>query len=314
MIHRDAGLVETSMPSMGTNHEDTKTLKIIPFAGCFGADARAEGFRGPVFVGLPDDSQSSYLKGSAGAPEVIRVAYDGRCYNSTSESGIDLAGEVGDFGDILAEDCFEKTYSKYRSVSESLFAAGKVPFFAGGDHAVTVPVVDGMKALGQPVQVVQIDAHPDLYPEFEGSRFSHACTAARILEMDHVERVVQMGIRALSPIQQEQIKRFSSRLRLLEARELDERIELADYIECELPVYISVDMDGFDPAYAQGVSHPVPGGLSPRQVLNLFRPADWRLVGMDTVEVNPLRDVNNLTAILAARVLHEGMAYSWLQS
>ena len=77
---------------------------------------------------------------------------------------------------------------------------------------------------------------------------------------------------------------------------------------------LSVDMDGFDPAYAPGVSHPVPGGLSPRQVLNLFHEANWRLVGMDTVEVNPLRDINNLTAILAGRVLHEGMAYAWKQA
>jgi arginase len=299
---------------MGTNHKTPKALETIPFAGCFGADARADGFRGPVFVGLPDDSQSSYLKGSAGAPEVIRVAYDGRCYNSTSESGIDLEGEVGDFGDISAEDCFEETYSKYRGVSEFLVGAGKVPFFVGGDHAVTVPVVDGLKNLGQPVQVVQIDAHPDLYPEFEGSRFSHACTAARILEMDHVERVVQIGIRALNHVQQEQIKRFEPRLRVLEARELDERIDLAEYIESKSPVYISVDMDGFDPAFAQGVSHPVPGGLLPRQVLNLFHRGNWKLVGMDVVEVNPLRDFNNLTAILAARILHEGMAYSWRQA
>ncbi len=292
----------------------TKTLRAIPFAGCFGADARAAGFRGPVFVGLPDDSQSSYLTGSAGAPEVIRAAYDGRCYNSTSESGVDLAGKVADFGDISAEDCFEKTYRKYCSVSESLVAEGKVPFFAGGDHAVTVPVVDGLKTLGQPVQVVQIDAHPDLYPEFEGSRFSHACTAARILEMEHVDLVVQIGIRALNRVQQEQMKRFGSRLRVLEARELDDRASLAAYIESEVPVYVSVDMDGFDPSYAPGVSHPVPGGLSPRQVLNLFHRANWTLVGMDAVEVNPLRDVNNLTAILAARILHEGMAYSWQQS
>ena len=67
MIRRDAELLETSMPSLASNHESTKTLRTIPFAGCFGADVRAAGFRGPVFVGLPDDSQSSYLKGSAAA-------------------------------------------------------------------------------------------------------------------------------------------------------------------------------------------------------------------------------------------------------
>jgi arginase family enzyme len=73
------------------------------------------------------------------------------------------------------------------------------------------------------------------------------------------------------------------------------------------PVYLTVDLDGFDPAYAPGVSHPVPGGLTPRQVLNFIQNAPWKLVGMDVVEVNPDWDVNDQTAILAARVLHEGM-------
>lgn len=299
---------------MKSNHKDTKRPGAVPFGGCFGAEVGSDDHSGLVFVGLPDDSQSSYLKGSAGAPEVIRRAYDGRCYNATSESGVNLEGKVADFGDILSEDCFEKTYRKYRSVSESLVAEGRVPFLVGGDHAVTVPVVEALKVVGQPIQVLHFDAHPDLYPEFEGNRFSHACTAARILEMDHVESVIQVGIRALNHIQKGQIDRYGSRVRVLEARELGHRVALAEHIKDELPVYVSVDMDGFDPAYAPGVSHPVPGGLSPRQLLNLFHEANWRLVGMDTVEVNPLRDINDLTAILAGRVLHEGMAYAWKQT
>jgi agmatinase len=299
---------------MKTSHKDTKSRRSIPFAGCFGVVGGSTDHPGPVFVGLPDDSQSSYLKGSAGAPEVIRKAYDGHCYNATSESGVDLEGKVEDFGDISSRDCFEKTYREYRRVSESVVAKGNVPFFAGGDHAVTVPVVEALKIIGRPIQVVQIDAHPDLYPEFEGSRLSHACTAARILEMDHVESVIQVGIRALNQVQQRQIDRYGSRVHILEARKLGQETALAEHIKDEVPVYVSVDMDGFDPAYAPGVSHPVPGGLSPRQVLNLFHEANWKLVGMDAVEVNPVRDINNLTALLAARVLHEGMAYAWQQA
>jgi agmatinase len=299
---------------MKTNHKDTEPRRAIPFAGCFGVVGGLADHPGPVFVGLPDDSQSSYFKGSAGAPEAIRNAYDGHCYNATSESGVDLEGKVADLGDISSRDRFEKTYREYRRVSESLVAEGNVPFFVGGDHAVTVPVVEALEVIGQPIQVVQFDAHPDLYPEFEGNRFSHACTAARILEMDHVKSVIQVGIRALNQIQQDQIDRYGSRIQVLEARQLGQHAALAEHIEEELPVYVSVDMDGFDPAYAPGVSHPVPGGLPPRQVLNLFHEANWKLVGMDAVEVNPLRDFNNLTAILAARVLHEGMAHAWRQA
>lgn len=282
---------------------------LIPFAGCFGADGLSSDFKGPVFVGLPDDSQSSYVKGCSAGPETIRMAYDGRCYNSTSEYGVDLAGRVADYGDIPSHECFQKTYQAYFRVAESLFRQGKNPFFAGGDHAVTVPVVDALRALEKSVQVVQIDAHPDLYQEFMGSSLSHACTAARMLEMDHVERVVQIGIRSANPAQREQMNRFGARLRVFEAHELGLARSLLDYTGADLPVYLSIDMDGFDPAFAPGVSHPVPGGLMPRQVLNLFHRPDWELIGMDVVEVNPQRDFNNLTAILAARILHEGMAY-----
>jgi arginase family enzyme len=77
-------------------------------------------------------------------------------------------------------------------------------------------------------------------------------------------------------------------------------------------VYLTIDMDGFDPAFAPGVSHAVPGGLSSRQVLDFIQQGHWGLVGMDVVEVNPTRDVNDQTAILAARLLHEGMGYAAL--
>ncbi len=75
-------------------------------------------------------------------------------------------------------------------------------------------------------------------------------------------------------------------------------------------MYLTVDLDGLDPSVAPGVSHPVPGGLTSRQVLSFIASADWRLVGMDVVELNPSVDFNQLTAILAARLLHEGMGYA----
>ena len=129
-----------------------------------------------------------------------------------------------------------------------------------------------------------------------------------------MESVIQVGIRTLNQVQQSQIDRYGSRIHILEARKLGQKAAFAEHIKDEVPVYVSVDMDAFDPAHAPGVSHPVPGGLSPRQVLNLFHEANWKLVGMDAVEVNPLRDINNLTAILAARILHEGMAHAWKQA
>ena len=286
------------------------TQPFLPFAGCFATVPDAKKNSRLVFAGLPDDSQSSYRRGAHHGPDRIRQAYDGNGYNSTTESGVDLAGRVADFGDLPSQGSWQLTAQNYREFAESLFVAGKIPFFAGGDHAVTVPLVAALSVLNQRVHVVQIDAHPDLYPEFDGSRSSHACTGARILEMEHVIALTQIGVRTMNAVQAQQAERFHDRLKTFPARDWPGDLPTLRHIPRGAPVYLSVDLDGFDPAFAPGVSHPVPGGLTSRQVFNFIQTGHWRLVGMDAVEVNPDRDVNDQTAILAARVLHEGMGYA----
>jgi agmatinase len=281
--------------------------KDIPFAGCFTEKPGGDGSEPIVFAGLPDDSQSSFRRGCAEAPARIRSAYDGNCYSATTESGVDLTGAVADLGDWASEASRELTAKSYRESATQLFRAGRAPFFAGGDHAVTVPIVEALAALGEPVHVIQFDAHPDLYPEYEGSRTSHACVAARLLEMEHVASVTQLGIRTLNAPQAKEAERCRERVHLYYARDLTGELPWLDHIPAGAPVYITVDLDGFDPAFAPGVAHAVPGGLRPRQVLNFLQGFHWRLVGMDAVEVSPGRDVNDQTAVLAARLLHEGM-------
>jgi len=282
----------------------------IPFAGCFRNDSLPES--NLVFVGIPDDSQSSYRVGCADGPKTIRRAYDGRSFNSTTESGVDLEAAISDLGDLAPEETWEASAENYRIRIHDLLRKDQTPFVAGGDHAVTVPVVEafaGMRAPAHPIHVVQIDAHPDVYPDFEGSRSSHACVAARLLEMEHVASVTQLGIRTLNAEQSGQLERYSDRLRILYAKDLIGKLPKLSHIAAGAPVYLTVDLDGFDPSVAPGVSHPVPGGLTSRQVLSFIASADWRLVGMDVVELNPSVDFNQLTAILAARLLHEGMGY-----
>jgi agmatinase len=282
---------------------------VIPFAGCFTTDPEVQRDTPLVFVGLPDDSQSSYRRGCAGAPERIRTAYDGHCYNATTETGMDLTGAIADLGDLQPKSNWEITAKAYGDFAEKLFRAGKIPFFAGGDHAVTVPVVEALAVLNQPIHIVQIDAHSDLYLEFEGKRHSHACMAARLLEMNHVASLTQIGVRTLNPEQSQQVDRFHKRVHLYFACDLNSEMPRISHIPEGASVYLTVDLDGFDPAFAPGVSHPVPGGLTSRQGLKLIQSAHWQLIGMDVVEVNCDLDVNDQTAILAARILHEGMGY-----
>jgi len=281
--------------------------KVVPFAGCFTDRPGGDGSERIVFAGLPDDSQSSFRRGSAQAPPRLRAVYDGNCYSATTEAGVDLTGAVADLGDWVPLDSWELTAKSYRDSAARLFGAGRVPFFAGGDHAVTIPVAEALAALGQPVHVIQIDAHPDLYPEYEGSRTSHACVGARLLEMKHVASLTQVGLRYLNPPQAREAERQRDRLHMLYARDLPGEVPPFEHIPAGAAVYITLDLDGLDPAFAPGVAHPVPGGLTPRQVLNFLQRFPWRLVGMDAVEVDPGRDVNDQTSVLAARLLHEGM-------
>lgn len=281
--------------------------RVVPFAGCFTEESGGDGSERIVFVGLPDDSQSSFHRGCAEAPPRIRSAYDGNCYSATTESGVDLTGKVADLGDWAPQASWKLTAEAYRESAARLFRAGKAPFFAGGDHAVTVPIVQALVMLGKPVHVMQFDAHPDLYPEYEGDRTSHACVAARLLEMEHVTGVTQLGIRTLNAPQATEAERHRERLLIYQACDLPGEIPYLEHIPANALVYITLDLDGVDPAFAPGVAHPVPGGLVPRQVLNFLQGFRWRLVGMDAVEVNPGRDVNEQTAVLAARLLHEGM-------
>jgi agmatinase len=281
-----------------------------PFAGCLINAPKKQEATWLVFAGLPDDSQSSFRRGSARGPQRIRLAYDGNCYNSTTESGVDLSGAVADLGDLPSKGTWELTARSYQEFAVRLFQIGKIPFFAGGDHAVTVPIIAALAEIGEPVHIIQIDAHPDLYPDYEGNRDSHACTISRALEMSHVASVTQLGIRTLNAAQMPQLERYRDRLHLFNARDLLGELPPLPHIPAGAPVYLTVDLDGFDPAFAPGVSHPVSGGLTPRQVLNFIQKAQWKLAGMDAVEVNPDLDVNDQTAILAARLLHEAMGFA----
>jgi len=280
----------------------------VPFAGCFTTDPAAK----LVFAGLADDSQSSFRRGAARGPQAIRLAYDGDCYNSTSESGCNLAGKIFDAGDLPSHSDWPATARSFRDFDAAQWRAGKNPFVAGGDHAVTVPVAEALAALGRPVHIIQLDAHPDLYPIYEGSTSSHACVAARLLEMPHVASVTQYGIRTENTVQADCARRHSGRLRQFHARAIGASLDYPPHIPHGAPVYITLDLDAFDPAFAPGVAHPVPGGLTPRQVLNFLQFAPWSLVGMDVVELNPAADIANLTALLAARCLHESMAFAML--
>ena len=180
--------------------------------------------------------------------------------------------------------------------------AGLSPISIGGDHSVTYPILKSVAEKYGPVNVLHIDAHPDLHDHYEGDRFSHACPFARSLEDGLIGKLVQVGIRCWDPLQAPIAKKYA--VRMLRADEAED--VPADIFDG--PLYMTIDLDGLDPAFAPGVSHPEPGGLSTLDVLKLIRRIKAPLVGADIVELNPERDIQMTTARVVVRLIKELVA------
>ena len=249
-------------------------------------------------IGLPTDHNSSFERGAALAPATIREALWSDRGNMATECGLEIGTDIDlvDKGDLPltnADNAADDALIS-RAVTSSA-----VPLMLGGDHAVTYPIVAALVARHGPLNILHFDAHPDLYDDFESNPRSHASPFARILENGLAKRLVQVGIRTLNRHCREQAERFGVEI-----------IPIASFAPALVPVlsgplYISVDLDGIDPSEAPGVSHPEPGGLRLREVLDCIAKQTASIVGADIVELNPARDVNCVTAILAAKLVRE---------
>jgi agmatinase len=252
-------------------------------------------------IGLPWDEQSSFIRGAAAAPTRIRQALHDGSANLCTEHGLDLAGTEGwaDVGDAEVGAGPGAVEQIERAIG-ALLAQGAAVLALGGDHAVTYPILRSYGPACPGMTIVQVDAHPDLYDEFEGNRLSHACPFARILEAGLASHLVQIGIRTATPHQREQARRFGVRtIEMKDWRGVD-TLTLPDG-----PVYLSLDLDGIDPAHAPGVAHHEPGGLTTRDVVGIVHALRGRLVGADIVEFNPARDACGITAMLGAKLYRE---------
>ncbi len=277
-----------------------------------------------TLVGLPWDASSSFQRGAAAAPRAIRDALWSPSTNSATELGIAIEPEtLADAGDARVGDDPAGARAAIEAAVAAVLERGGVPLGLGGDHSVSYPALRAFRAMG-PVTILHVDAHGDLYDQFPRpggasagasgaspgphlgesaadaeARFSHACPFARIMEEGLCRRLVQVGIRTATPHLVAQARRFG-----VEVYGPDACGEVP--VEAlEGPVYVSLDLDGLDPAFAPGVSHPEPGGLSTRDVVRLLHRLRAPIAGADLVELNPANDVRDLTARVAAKLLKE---------
>lgn len=245
------------------------------------------------------DQKASFLRGAGFGPALIREVFYSKAINSYSES-IQNITECDRFE--FGVDFIPETYFDVEGKADEILRSGKRLLSLGGDHSLTYPILRAYAKHYQNIEILHFDAHSDLYHEFEGDPYSHACPFARIIEENLAVRLVQLGIRCLTPHLIEQGEKFGV-----------EVIEMKDYAFDKIPkftkpMYISLDLDAIDPAFAPGVAHHEPGGFTSRQIFEIIQSLNVPIIGADIMEFNPRRDTNGITASLATKLLKEILA------
>jgi agmatinase len=254
-----------------------------------------------AIIGIPFDEKSCYLRGASKGPQAIRAASTGKAINPWTELGANLKEELTltDLGDMDVSGDFFDVFSRIEENILIILEKKAVPVVMGGDHSISYPVVKAFARKFKPLDILHFDAHPDLYEEMHGDRYSHACPFARIMEEGLAQNLVQVGIRAATGQQREKASEHG--VRMIEMKDIKDSL----FLEFSNPLYVSFDMDALDPAFAPGVSHHEAGGLSTRQAIDILHALEARIVGLDVVEVNPERDASGITATAAVKIIKE---------
>lgn len=259
-----------------------------------------------VLFGVPYDRTCSFRGGSRYAPRAIREAsYNFETYMMDHQR--DLADiPVADLGDSPGYGPSTEMVAGVSKTASDIVGAGKIPIVIGGEHSLAPAVV---RAFPKDIGVIGIDAHLDFRDSYLEDKWSHACSARRISDHVGVEHVVYMGVRSYSKEEREDLERLG--LTYVSVYEIHER-GIAAAAERALKavnrdrIYLTIDIDGVDPAFAPAVGNPEPFGLAPLQVKKLIDMLAPHLVGMDLNEVSPTWDFGQ-TALLAARLIREAI-------
>lgn len=263
-----------------------------------------------VVMGVPFDATSSFRVAARFAPHAIREAL--LCVEGYSfRSGVDAMDlKIHDMGDLHVSGDVNETLKRVELVMKELLEANKLPVMIGGEHTITL---GAMRSVGGNAAVVSFDAHLDLYNEWGGLTMSHATWMRRLHEQVRPDKILEVGTRAVSKEELNYAKKsnipfFTTyQIRQGGVEKTVEKIRelLAGYER----IYITIDMDVLDPAFAPGVQNPEPDGLSISMFLDLLCSlCDSRVVAFDVVEVAPHYDMG-VTALQAVKTLYEVLCH-----
>jgi len=249
-----------------------------------------------VFLGAPFDGTSCFRVGSREAPNRIRaMSYTLETFSELCRKDLkDI--KMTDYGNVIVSP--GSTDESLRRIKATISEiSSKFPVIVGGEHIITLPVVQSLLRQHPKLNILQFDAHLDMKDDYLGNKFSHVTVMRRIMETLGKRRIVQCGARSFSEDELE----FAKKNNVLKS--------LGNLKEYELggPFYITIDMDVFDPAFAPGVSTPEPGGISPREFFDAIGSLKDKMdvVGFDVVETCPPYDNGDITSVLAAKVIKE---------
>ncbi len=263
-----------------------------------------------VICGVPFDGTSSYRLGSRLAPDEMRAAsYNFETYSSFFD--LDLADvDIHDAGNLEVADNIDDTLSGISKYANKYVNDGKIPVMLGGEHSLSYPFVKACKNKYPELGFVVLDAHMDLREEFHGEKNSHACISRHVID-DLTQKYVSIGIRSGTREEYEYVS--ENKIKMFTAEDVYykgiEKIiaEFRDYIKG--PVYLSIDMDAIDPAYAPALGTPEPYGITPRDVRAVISCLAPQIVGFDLVEIAPAYDSGG-TAVLGAKLVRDFLAAS----
>lgn len=269
-----------------------------------------------VIVQVPYEKTTTYVKGTKAGPAAIIEAsgnmelFDDELNQEVYKIGIHTV-EIPGIADADPEDMVKKVHDS----TEDLLKLGKFPVILGGEHSVSVGAVSAMKKSYPDVSVLQLDAHYDLRDEYLGSKYNHACAARRISE---ICPLVQAGLRSLSKEEKDFLNTKSNgNIKTVNVYDILEKPLWKDYVINGLSenVYITIDLDVFDPSLMPAVGTPEPGGIGWYELIDLLKETakDRKIVGFDVVELCPI-DNHIMSNFLAAKLVYRLLGYIFMSN
>ncbi|MCL2580537.1 MAG: agmatinase [Oscillospiraceae bacterium] len=269
-------------------------------------------------MGVPFDSAASINKGAAMAPDNLRAL--SKFLPCVSEEGVDFEGfKIYDAGDVEPDLNWERFFGVVEDSAYDLFKTGSFCFFLGGDHSVTIPLQKAFKKQypNEKIGVIHFDSHADICAEYEGHKWSHACTARRAVEdvLGSPRDWAMVGIRSYEPQEIDYLKNHP--VKLIKAYDLHKKgyeaacAELKEHFSGYDKIYLTLDIDVIDPSGAPGTGTPEAGGPTSREIIEMvkFLTANLPVAAMDIVEVSPPLDTRNqITSWAALKIMYEVFA------